>query len=160
MRYAKIFVSVLLATLIFSATDAVSENEVYRWVDEDGVVHFGDNAEGQKGAEKVEISAQGNNGLGTSPAPGTEDPGQQVGPQPSLAQQRREERATKYQEAADRQNATDTVCEQARQEVASLEPTPRVLVQNEDGTVERLDDNKRLSLLAEAKAFVSENCEK
>jgi hypothetical protein len=160
MRNATIFVSVLLATLIFSVTDAVAETEVYRWVDEDGVVHFGDNAEGQKGAEKVEIRAEGNNGLGTNPAPGLTDPGQQTEPQPSLAQQRREERAAKHREAADRQKATDAGCAQARQRVASLEPTPRVLVQHEDGSVDRLDDNKRLELLADAKTFIAENCEK
>ena len=166
MRIAEIFIPVLFATLLLSAADSLAKDEVYRWVDENGVVHFGDRADGQAGAEQVDIQVSRDNS--SSPYPTTEsaDPVQQAEPQPepepepSYAQQRRDERAAKRQEAREKQEAIAARCEQSRQRVAKLEPTPRVLVRHEDGTVDRLDDNRRLEILAEAKNYIAEYCEK
>jgi len=160
VRSVLIFISILFATLMLSPTHALAKDEVYRWVDENGVVHFGDMPDGQTNPEQLDIRATPNNGIGTNPAPVSADPGPQAQAQPSIAQQRRDERAEKRREAALEQEAIARNCELAHQRVVSLEPSPRVLVENEDGSVSRLDDDKRLELLAEAKAYIAENCEK
>ena len=51
-------------------------------------------------------------------------------------------------------------CEQRYQLVSQLEPSTRVIVEYEDGTVGRLDDNERLEMLNEAKAYIAEKCDK
>jgi len=158
MGTTKILLTVLFATLTLSAMDALAKDEIYRWVDENGVVHFGDRSEGQPDAELVDIKASSDNGIGSSAVPAPADPDQQAEPQPTLAEQRRAERAAEYKEAAEKRKAVTAVCEESRQRVATLEPSPKVLVRHEDGTVDRLDDNKRLELLAEAKAYIAENC--
>ena len=51
-------------------------------------------------------------------------------------------------------------CAQRRTLVSQLEPSSRVMVKMEDGTVTRLDDNIRLETLNEAKTYIANNCEK
>lgn len=161
MRFATMFVLIIMVAQVLLDREVQANDEVYRWVDKDGVVHFGDRPQGHEDAEKVTLQADTNNGIGTSPAPGSiendmaNNPGET---QPSLAQQRRDERAANRAQKAEQKQAIAVSCEAARQRVAQLEPSPQVLVELEDGTVSRLDDNKRLELLAEAKTFISKNC--
>ena len=159
MRITTILLAVLMATLVLPATDAMAEDDVYRWVDENGVVHYGDLPPGQTGAEKVDILPSEGITASTSSGPQVADaPGQQE-PQPSYAQQRRDERTEQRKEAAEKKEAVAAGCEQRRQLVAQLEPSTRVIVEYEDGTIGRLDDNERLQTLGEAKAYIAENCD-
>lgn len=160
MRTTTIFMTVLLTTLVFSATDAAAEDEIYRWVDENGVVHFGDRRGGQADAEKIEVPDTRSSSSQSSAAPASTDTAQPQEPQVSYAQQRRDERAKKRQEYAEEKEIIDAACKQRRQIVAQLEPSTRVMVENEDGTVSRMDDDERLKMLDEAKAYIAENCNK
>ena len=54
----------------------------------------------------------------------------------------------------------EVLCKNNRERVATLEPVTRVLYEQEDGSVVRMDDNDRLEKLAESKAFIAENCDK
>ena len=156
MRITTISMAVLIVVLVLSATNAVAKNEVYRWVDENGVVHFGDRPDGQTNAEQVDIQKSPISSTLSSPPPVSTNTIQE----PSYADQLRDERAEKRREAAERQQAIAQGCAQRRQLVAQLEPSPRVMVQLEDGTVTRLDDNERLETLDEAKAYIAEKCVK
>ena len=154
MRNATISMSILVISFVLSATDVMAKNEIYRWVDENGVVHFGDRAEAQANAELVEIQK----------APDITQPDSDsvysdpTGTQPTYAEQLREERAESRRLRTERQQEIFVLCERHRQIVATLEPMPRVIVQHEDGSVERMDDNVRLEKLGESKAFIAENC--
>ena len=155
MRIATILTAVFISILVLSATDAIAENEIYRWVDENGVVHFGDRPGGQAGVEKIDIPESQINSAQPASAAASGDTSQP----PSRAQQQRDERAEKRKEAAEKEQAIAAGCEQRRQLVAQLEPSTRVMVKLEDGTVTRLDDNVRLETLGEAKAYIAENCD-
>ena len=156
MRIATILMAIFISILVLSATDAIADDEIYRWVDENGVVHFGNHPGGQAGVEKIDIpESQINN---TQPAATTASG--DTSQEPSYAQQRRDERAKIHKEAAEKEQAIAAGCAQRRQLVAQLEPSTRVMVRLEDGTVTRMDDNKRLDTLAEAKAYIAENCDK
>ena len=50
----KIYIPYLLLALIFLASLSV-QADVYRWVDKDGAIHFGDKPANKQSAEKVEI---------------------------------------------------------------------------------------------------------
>jgi hypothetical protein len=156
MRIATILTAVFISTLLLSAMDAIAEDEIYRWVDENGVVHFGNRPGGQAGAEKIDIPESHISNTRPASASAQADEIQQ----PSYAQQRRDERAKIHKEAAEKEQAIAAGCEQRRQLVAQLEPSTRVMVRLEDGTVTRMDDNKRLETLGEAKAYIAENCDK
>ena len=156
MRIATILTTVFISTLLLSAMDAVAEDEIYRWVDEHGVVHFGNRPDGQAGVEKVDIPETRINSSQPAATTASGDTSQE----PSYAQQRRDERAKIHKEAAEKEQAIAAGCAQRRQLVAQLEPSTRVMVRLEDGTVTRMDDNKRLETLGEAKAYIAENCDK
>ena len=156
MRIATILMAVFISILVLSATDAIAEDEIYRWVDENGVVHFGDRPGGHAGVEKIDVPESQINSTQPASATAATDASQP----PSRAQQQRDERAEKRKEAAEKEQAIAAGCEQRRQLVAQLEPSTRVMVKSEDGTVTRMDDNVRLETLGEAKAYIAEKCEK
>lgn len=157
MRIATFFTASLFAALALSATDAVANDEVYRWVDKDGVVHFGDQPSPQANAETITIETSPGSSSQPYSAPESADTGQQ---QMSVAAQKRADRAEKRKEAAEQREAIAAGCEQRHQLVAQMEPSTRVIVEYEDGTVGRLDDNERLETLAEAKSYIAEKCDK
>lgn len=158
MRTTTIFMAILSATVILLATDAIAKDVVYRWVDENGVVHFGELPDDQANAEAVEIHASPPSSSQSASPPVLIQSSQQQESEPTYAQQRRDERAKNRKEAAMRQQDIDAGCQQRRQIVANLEPSTRVMVQGEDGEVRRLDDNERLESLDEAKAYIAEKC--
>ncbi len=155
MRNAIFLMAILIATFVIPATDAMAGDDVYRWVDENGDVHYSDKSPEQIKAEIVEIQ--------TAPDPANQPVANSAAvtspQQPSAAQQQREERALKRKESASKQQALEASCKQRREYVSQLEPSTRVMVRAEDGEVYRLDDNERLKALDEAKSYISANCD-
>ena len=157
MRISRFFMAVLIAALTLSTTQTVAEEQIYRWVDKDGVVHFGPRPEGHADATVVELDKAPHNDSRSNPEPTSP---YATDPQPTYAQELREERAESRKEAAEKQKEMDVLCKNNRDRVAQLEPVTRVMYEQEDGSVIRMDDNDRLEKLAESKAFIAENCDK
>ena len=160
MRNTTVFIAILIATSVLLATDVLAKDKVYRWVDENGVVHFEALPDKQINAERVKIQKSRDRNTQPSSTPASTDTSQQQEPQPSYAQQQRDKRAKKRKEAAEKKLEIAAGCEQQHQLVARLEPSSRVMLKHEDGTVSRLDNDVRLEKLAEAKAYIVENCGK
>ena len=157
MNKAILYTVVLMAALVVSATDATAIDDVYRWVDEQGNVHFGDKPPEKAKAEVVDIQPSPT----ISAQPAVDPTSATAVEQTSRAQQQRDERAAKHKEDAQRQQAVAAGCAQRRQLVSQLEPSTRVMVKNvETGEVTRMDDNERLKQLGEAKAYIAGNCNK
>ena len=167
MRIKVIWVFVIATLLLCSATAANAQGKVYRWVDKNGVVHFEDMASQNTHAEIIDIK----NSIATVAEPATNpepastepeaaDSAETVEPAPSYAQQRRDERAQKRKDSAVIQSAVKAGCEQRQSIVSQLEPSPRVMIKKEDGTTTRMDDDTRLKMLSEAKAYIAKKCDK
>ena len=161
MRFATFFVIIINAAFTIWTPQSAAQDEVYRWVDENGVVHFGDRAPRQQEAEVVSIPQT--SGISLQPPSGPEtaesaSPADEQEPQPSAAQQARDARAEARLVRETKAEVTANNCKTAREVISQLEPSPRVNVTHEDGTVTRMDDNDRLEELARAQAFVAENC--
>ena len=160
MRIATIIMAILITTLALSARDAVAEDEIYRWVDKNGVPHFSDRPADHTRSEKVTVPPSK---VGTvEPATQTQhnDSDQAAEPQPSYAQQIRDDRAEKRTGAKENAKIIAEACAQRRKIVSQLEPSPRGIIRYEDGTVSRMDDNERLEMLGEAKTYIAANCDK
>jgi len=160
VRIANIMIAVLVMALAILATDAAAEETIYRWVDENGGVHFGDTPPENATTEQVSVIPDTISQAPPSSAASGAEPQAPVEPQPSYAEQLRQERAEKRKEREEQQRILAEACAQRRTLVAQLEPSTRVMVQMEDGTVTRLDDNVRLETLHEAKSFIDKNCDK
>lgn len=153
----------LLALVAAAWLSPVWGTEVYTWTDEDGTVHFSDSPRQSGPMEVIDV--------GEAYRPGTadayDDPGQAAAPAAdeaadavhSAAQQRREDIA---QVGADRKQAqaeTDRMCALHRQRLEQMEPARRVFYKNEKGESVRMDDDQRVGLIDESKAFLADNCD-
>ena len=157
MRISIFLMTILMVTLAFSTTQTVAEEKIYRWVDKDGVVHFEPRPEGNADAEVVNLNKAPDHDPQSDPEPSSP---YATDPQPSYAQNQRAEREQGRKEAAEKQKEMDVLCQNNRDRVAQLEPFTRVMYEQEDGSVIRMDDNDRLGMIAESKAFIAENCDK
>jgi len=160
MRFSTFFLIIFIATVALWASQSIATDEVYRWVDENGVVHFGDRPPENTAAEQIAIQPGASNDAMAPSETAPAYPDQALTPQPSVAQQIRDERAKKRAETAENEEIVAEACAQRRTLVSQLEPSTRVMVRMEDGEVTRLDDNVRLETLNEAKTYIAENCNK
>ena len=152
-------ISALLAAALF-AWPAANAQQVYQWTDENGVVHYTDQPPEHADAKVSELKPL--------PEVGTESP---VAEEPAVAEasegdaeetvspaeQARRERAKAREERRAREAEIAADCVRARQTIAQLEPSPRVIYTDEEGNTQRMDDDRRLELLDEAKDFIAQN---
>jgi hypothetical protein len=147
-------------------------DEIYRWTDENGVVHFGDRPpEGQKTQTIVIPEAQRAGDARPYPSPDDTQPGndssaanapnapgeEEAAPL-SLADQRRAQLATDRKDKRETREEMERMCAQHRKRLTQMEPARRVFYTNEDGQSVRMDDELRVNLIEEDKAFIAENC--
>ena len=125
--------------------------EMYKWTDENGVVHFSD-----KKPAGVDVKAQ--NVPAGPPLQGANPYAQPEGNNTSPGQQRREEIASQSQQAREKSAALEAQCAELRSEIDRLEPNRRVFVTNEKGETERMDDVARAGRVAELKSQFARNC--
>jgi len=159
MRIATMIMPVLIATLANLAVDAMAGEEIYRWVDENGVVHFGSEPPQNTSAEQIIIQQDKIPDTTSSSGSDATTEDTLAEPQPNFAGQEREARAKQRAEMEEQKKLIAEACEQRKKVVSALEPSTRVMVQMEDGTATRMDDNVRLETLNEAKSFIASNCD-
>ncbi len=126
--------------------------QMYKWTDENGVVHFSETPPQGQDAEVSDIP-EGAQPMGqapmSEPAPGDMH---------SVAQERRDELAQKRQQSQAEAAIRDAECAARRAEVARLEPNRRVFYEDASGETVRMDDQVRVDRVAAAKKFIQENC--
>lgn len=153
----------LLGTAALLAGGSLAAAEVYTWTDENGVLHYSDTPRTDGPAETIEAEEAYRPGSADAyPAPAA-PPETQAGtesaePPQSAADARREELAKRREERREAQAETDRLCAQHRQRVARMEPSRRVFYTDESGETVRMDDEERVALVAESKAFIDKNC--
>jgi len=152
------FAVVLAASLVTTA--GLAGTEVYTWTDADGVTHYTDSPPHNGKSKTIqveEVYRPGTSDVYNAPTPtaaaeDTESPH-------SVAQQRREEINKKRQEEQARQAEMDRLCKMHRNRLAQVEPSRRVFYTDpKTGEQVRLDDNKRVAMVEESKAFIAKNC--
>jgi hypothetical protein len=124
-------------------------SQVYKWVDAQGVTHFGSQPPQGQSATSINTSAPQPKAVEEEqPAPTFEsiaDP-----EQAAFDKKAKEEVAAKEAERK-------KYCEDVRTNLAQLENNPRIRVEV-DGEVRRLGEDERQQRIAEAKAAIAENC--
>ncbi len=144
------FAMLLLAVALVAPVGAA---DLYKWVDENGTVHYG--AVPPEGVDAVPVSVDLKPGPVTDPYP--EKPAEEAG-EPSVAEPRRLERAERVAQTREEQARIDAECAAQKSILERLEPRPNVIIQNPDGTTSRMDDTERMKLINDAKAFIEKNC--
>jgi hypothetical protein len=153
MKMSKgLMMTAVVLILVFAGTLAEAQ-KMYKWTDENGVVHFSETPPPGQEVESSNIPA-GAEKLGQDPT--TLSP---VADTQGMAQQRRDEIAQKRELAQAENSAREAQCAAKRAEVARLEPHRRVFYTDENGETVRMDDQVRVDRVAAAKQFIRENCE-
>lgn len=159
-----------ICLLAFLGLAAAQAAEVYTWTDENGVVHYSDapRADGEMNTVEVdEIYRPGSADAYAAPAvpaeaspqADTEGPSDTPAEAPiSAAQQRREQIAAERAERRQQQDETGRLCERHRQRLEQMEPARRVFYTDEQGEQVRMDDEQRMALIDESRAFLAANC--
>lgn len=134
--------------------------EVYRWTDENGVVHFVDTPPADAAAEKMTIEGASKPGSESAYPLQSDSEAADEGADPalSLADQRREKLAANRQKQQKQRAEQEQLCAQHRQRLQQVEPVRRVLYTDENGESVRLDDDERMKLVAESKNYIAKNC--
>ena len=140
--------------------------EVYKWVDEDGVVNYSAQPPGNQDATAVDTPDQPRKtttdataGAAADPAGGrkatAEDIADATRPDPAPAAEPGNQDTDSSQLTEEEQVAE---CQRSRQIIAEVEPRTRVVVTDSEGNSQRLSDTERLALLEEKRAYIAENC--
>ena len=148
-----------MAMVCLLAGNAAAD-EIYRWVDENGVIHFSDLKPGAAESETIQVEG-GPGGVSYSePVAGSTQPDVDADEaQPmSAAQQRREAIADARKAQREKQAETDRLCERHRARLEQMEPARRVYYRDEQGNEIRMDDTQRVTLVEESRNYITENC--
>ena len=147
-----------------SLSSVSAHAEVYRWVDENGVVNYSAQPpEGNK-AQKVNARAaarpSGNSALPSpAPAPAADDATDEASELDDRQQKMLEElkaiEAQRTQEIADIRRAN---CEKSREVLDRLTQTDRIRIRNNDGSERIIGEDERQSRISEAQRGVASNC--
>lgn len=149
---ASITSALLAAVLIglLSQSDAMAQQQkIYKWVDEEGVVHYTarppDNVEFEQLGVATRDPAESESEAGQ--AEGEDDEASNIPPeQPEMAATEPDPEVV-----AER-------CEQARRNIENLTQRANVLIRGDDGERRQITDAERQSMLAEAQQFIDEWC--
>ncbi|MBT2339744.1 DUF4124 domain-containing protein [Pseudomonas fluorescens] len=136
----------LTASLLVGLSPMSMAGQVYKWVDAQGVTHFG--AQPPEGAEAATVIKSAPPAPAKPPAP---PPGGVVGDQKAIDQKVRKQ-------VADQEAELKAFCEQARTNLAQLQNNPRVR-EDVEGEMRRLNDEQRSQRINETRKQIEENCQ-
>lgn len=147
---------ILAGSLLLALSTSALAGQVYKWVDAQGVTHFG--AQPPEGQEATSVSTavpkprpalpQLDSEAAKSPAPLPEST--PVGNQKAIDEKVKAELAT---QEAERRKYCDTI----RTNLAQLQNNPRLRAEI-NGEVRRMTEEERQSRIKEAEKAINENC--
>lgn len=139
---------VLAGGLAALAAAATADEGIYKWVDSEGVTHYSPYP--PEGVEYERLTTAGGRTEArnrSAEAPAERPPS----PMPEMPQVQREQTGPDPEVVAER-------CEQARQNLAELTESTRIILRAEDGSEELLDEEGRQRTIEETEAFIEEWC--
>jgi len=143
------------AVLALTASGGVAANEIYKWTDEDGNVHYEDRPSDAVRAERLAMTYKPTNSTAL-------DKRMEAFAESKAARQ--EARAAANVEAQEAQKAEAEAearqerCAKYRSQLEGMLQAPRLYRQGEDGEREYLDDTQRQEARTRAEELIAKNC--
>jgi len=141
-----------LALLLLTSCLASAE-QVYKWVDESGTVHFAEQPPRDREYETINVRS-------LAPAEPAESASRQQATQQAdnaAEQQQRLTRPGTEITTEDPEKVAEN-CARARRNIEVINARRRVMVEGEDGDQRRMSDEERMQLLEESRAYIADNC--
>lgn len=137
---------ILTGSLLLALSSSAMASQVYKWVDDKGVTHFG--AHPPQGQEATSINT-------ANPPPRPAAPAEPA-PQVDTQQQVIDEKVKA--QVAEQEAERKKYCEGARTNLAQLQNNPRVRIEGDGGELRRIGEDERQERIAELKKSIDENC--
>lgn len=138
----------LTASLLLALSGAASASSVYKWVDAQGMTHFG--AQPPEGQKATEINT-------AAPEPATPPAPNESAINKPDPQQREIDDKVKEQVAAQESERAE-YCEKTKTNLAQLKNNPRLQVEKEDGKMARLSEKERQQKITDTQKQITDNC--
>lgn len=138
--------------------------EMYTWTDDNGVRHYSDTPRTNGPMETVEAKEAYRPGsadaypAAAEPVAESEAAESAAAAPLSAAAARREQLAQRREERREAQAETDRLCASHRQRLEQMEPSRRVFYTDDAGETVRMDDEERVALVEESRAYIEKNC--
>ena len=139
---------ILTSSLLLALSASAMASQVYKWVDAQGVTHFG--AQPPQGQQATTINT-------ATPPPKTAEPAATPTFESSADPEQAAIDEKVKQEIATQEAERKKYCETVRTNLAQLENNPRVRMEV-DGEVRRLNEEERQQRISEAKQAITKNC--
>ena len=141
--------TILAGSLLLALSSGVMAGQIYKWVDAQGVTHFGAQPPQGQSAEALNTATPPSKPAATA-AP--------VEPQPSgEAEQHKIDQQVKKQ-VAEQEAERQRYCTTLRTNLAQLQNNPRVRVE-EQGEVRRLNEEERQTRIGETQQKLADTCD-
>jgi len=137
----------LAGGLVLALCGNVMAAQVYKWVDAQGVTHFG--AQPPQGQQVETVNTV------TAPAKSTTMPAPVVEDETEVDQQSIDRKVKR--QVAEQEAERKRYCETMRTNLAQLQNNPRVRVE-EKGETRRITEEERQARIAETRGKIAENC--
>ncbi|RRU94250.1 DUF4124 domain-containing protein [Stutzerimonas xanthomarina] len=137
----------LAGGLVLALCGNVMAAQVYKWVDAQGVTHFG--AQPPQGQQVETVNTV------TAPAKSTTTPAPVVEDETEVDQQSIDRKVKR--QVAEQEAERKRYCETMRTNLAQLQNNPRVRVE-EKGETRRITEEERQARIAETRDKIAENC--
>jgi hypothetical protein len=145
---------IILAGSLLLSLDLAAAADVYKWVDAQGVTHFG--AQPPQGVASARISTA--TARPAEQKPLAEQPLPKLDSEsPSDAQKAIDEKVR--QQVAQREAERREYCLNVRTNLAELQNNPRVRIE-ENGEMRRIGEDERQTRIEQAKKTIAENCDR
>lgn len=143
----------VLSLLLYVMAATAAETKVYRWTDDQGVVHFSTSAppSDTEGVEEQTVRE--------APNPGSVAPTLRSPEEDAALAEARQQASIEARGRAEQSELRRINCERARQRIAAIEPAQRVRIQKPDGSEEWLYGEDRIAELERNRKLVRENCD-
>lgn len=146
--------NIAIFMMVFCTFTVVNAAKIYKWVDEDGQIHYSSQKPPGQKVESVKVKK----------GPKVTEPAKQESNEASTNEAQTQDDAESDALAKEQLAKADAVnnkrmCEQARKNIAALNASVRVVrVDDKTGETVRMSDNERLDAMKKAQQAVKEFC--
>ncbi|UVE17025.1 DUF4124 domain-containing protein [Pseudomonas sp. LS44] len=139
----------LTGSLLFALSATAMASQVYKWVDDKGITHFGAQPpQGQAATSVNTVVPTGKSSPPITPPAQTADDTEQKAIDSKVKK-----------EVAEQETERKKFCENTRINLAQLQNNPRLRVTEANGEVRRVDEDERQKRIGEAEKAIKDNCQ-
>ncbi len=148
----------LITLLSLCCANQLHADTFYKWIDQEGVTHYGAQAPAEQATTKVRTSEQSTNDATRGDA--ALESAKKSAQQQAEAQAQKKQADTKTLNEAELAKQLQQNCEQAQKNIDTLKTNPRVREKDAEGNFKFLAPEEHQKRISETQEYLSGNCGK